>query len=303
MGRPATIDELDMLAYADGYLDCDPITKAHVEAQIAQSPELESRVRAYVMQTEALREAYGKRLAEPIPDRFLDILHRPAALRGWGWGLNLAVVVAITFGGIAGWLVGNRPHVADSAENRLVHAAYANFVSPPKRQPVLVQAGQDNSLSALEHAAPLRIRAPDLAKLGFVLVKQRAIREHGNRLLRFAYRAADGRTLSLYVGPRWTEARPGIRIATEGHISIAHWLQGPMVSVLVSRLSADKLGPLAEQVRHSMRHPQQRDPMPNPGAVKPGLKRPTIASDQGRGPIPAAVLQSTAPRSGSAIPD
>jgi anti-sigma factor RsiW len=110
------IDDLELLAYADGLLEADATRKSQVEERLSRCPALAERVRAYQAQTEALRKAYNARMYEAVPDRLRAALKCNAEPRIRGWARAAALALLVAASSVSGWLVGRngRPNAFSS---------------------------------------------------------------------------------------------------------------------------------------------------------------------------------------------
>ena len=72
-------DEL-LMAYADGELE--PVERRRVEALLADSPELQDKVRRFEMTRLPLQQAYDPVLREAVPSALVDLIRRSAVDRG-----------------------------------------------------------------------------------------------------------------------------------------------------------------------------------------------------------------------------
>jgi anti-sigma factor RsiW len=109
MAHEFHIDDLDLLAYADGMLDTDPQRKAQVEAHLRANPKTAAYVAELVAQTHALRAAYGPRLSEPVPARLHAALAERSrdAVQPLAAGLRAAAILALmAAAGLTGFMLG-----------------------------------------------------------------------------------------------------------------------------------------------------------------------------------------------------
>lgn len=253
MTHADNIDDLDLLALADGFLDDDPVRKAEVEAEIARNPQAASRLYDYRAQTSALRAAYAGTIAEPVPERLLIIIdsadraqERPVLRRA-------AAGLAILTAGLGGWLIGYVDD--DPARRALLDESYRQFVLQAPAQSVAADVGvaPERAINWVEDEVAMRLSAPDLSSEGFFLVGNRSVRNSRDQLVALDYRAQDGRAFSLFITPRWTD-RPGPIVDRERDgVALAYWHDGPLAASIATQLSQDEARTLAEAVRQAMR--------------------------------------------------
>lgn len=274
---PHRIDELDLLALADGQLDHDPARRAAVEARLARSPGAAARARAFAAQTAALRRAYGHRIAEPVPDRLHAALEgRPA--RPGRAALRAAAAVLLTAGAAAGgWLLGQGNDPEGWSVAVLLDRSHAQFAAagPMAESGGAAPQVHARPLGLLTDAVSIRIGAPDLSAAGYTLVDTRAVAADGEsngdrgQIVRLDYAAPGGRAFSLFLSPRWDARRREMRQLERDGVSLAYWLEGPLATALVTHLPAAEASVIAARVRDAMRNGTASAPVmePEPGGA------------------------------------
>jgi len=286
-------DDLDLLALADGLLDADPGRKAAVEAVL----------RDYRAQTEALRTAYGGRIAEPVPERLRAVLERGDRTRP-GPLLRIAAGLALALSaGLGGWLIGQSGQGA--AERALVDQSYRQFAADAPDGPgdtITPAATEQRPLGRLEDEVSIRLRAPDLSSERFALVDKRAHRDGDAQIVRLDYAAPDGRAFSPCIAPRWENRATPISDSERDGVVLDYWHDGPLASSIATRLPRAEARQIAEAVRRAMHEamtaprpllqPDFRTPDdPGRGVVADtlgapiGTERPVQASDAARGEV------------------
>jgi anti-sigma factor RsiW len=290
MAEHRIIEELDLLAYADGGLD--PSAKAAVEARLQASPELAARARDYLAQTAALRMAYGNRAAmQPVPDRLMTVFERRQQNRVGRIAAAAAIVLVTVAAGGAGWLIGQGSDSQDQRPSReFVKLSYDNFVTSTVvgQTPRMAQGERLNWLS---QEISLNLRVPDLSHLGYSIVDKRTVRSAEGRVVRMTYTSADGRSFSLFLKPRWNERGRELQISTERQVSVAYWLDGPLVSAVASRLPPDETMAIARAVQGALLDSNLARPTIRPlptAPVQDGANVATGLYPAGQGPPPGA---------------
>lgn len=256
--------QFELLAYADGMLDRDPAKKAEVEARLRDSPEDAALVHDYQAQTIALRELYGGRLADPVPERFHEILRSPPSAGRARAAMRAAAIVLLVVGAaMLGWIAN------DEREQDTV--PMAEFLEQSRRD---FLAGGRPSIDAAPHRQAHRLAGrrpgadpvsmifdvPDVVAHGYVLSDRRAVSVDGDRMIRMTYRGPEGRGFALYIWPRGDQRVAETRIHRRGDVTQAFWADGPVVSALVAELPAGELRRLASVFRRSMREPVLLEP-------------------------------------------
>lgn len=279
MGNDDRIRDFDILAYADGRLDDDPARLAAVERALEAHPELAARAAAYRAQTEALRRAYGPRLADPVPDRLRRAIE--GRRRGTAGALArvAAAVLLAAVAGAGGWFAGRaeRTMEASTMHAILAHAEPATTAAGPPG-PLLAQDGPAAPLGWLSRDIALRLRAPDLSRFGFTLIGREAVDIDGRRAARLTYRAAGGSRFYLFLRPRWTDRPPNIQFAETNGIHLAYWADGPLSTAVASDMPQAELRPIVEAIRDALRHPgaEPRIAVESPAAVGRAGSQPSI---------------------------
>lgn len=258
-----SIGELDLLAYADGLLDRDPLRRADVERFLAAHPGQAARIRDFQAQNEALRRVGERWLTEPVPQRLLALLeaeptrHRRHLLAA----AAVAFLTAASAGG--GWLAGTRGSsdpallvpFAETALNdhrRLTggEAVRQGPGSPAAAARGLVPLAWPAGSSALE------IQAPDLAAYGYRLVGREHLQLDGTPAVRLGYRSSGGRSASLYLAPRPREAATSVRRLQAGGLTALHWLEGPLaVALTFEQAGGEESEALIGAVRRALAEP------------------------------------------------
>lgn len=275
-------DALEVLAYADGQLDNDPEARARVEALLAADPVLAARAHAYRAQTDALREAYAHRTAEPLPSRLTGALEtRPQSASSTRSIGRVAAALTLVLAGMAGgWVLGRAwdaplPQAAWSADG-LWDQVDGLVAATPTGNP---GNATEQPLEWLSRQLSLMLRAPDLSGLGYTLKDIRAVRQNGVAMVRLSYQATDGAGLSLFLRPRWQQDEPPLQVAENGDVALAYWLDGPLAAAVVASRSGPEIRSLAQAVRRAM-----SGPTPLPAGMQEPI--PFLAPGPAPGPAP-----------------
>lgn len=251
------IDLLDIFAYVDGFMDRDPGRKAAFEQRLQSDSEAMARVRAYQLQNEHFRADYAETMSGPVPERLIAAVQGPPH-RNWRAVWKVAAVVALTaFSGAAGWCLGQADQraaltFADFIEDAGTGLGEAD-VLPLSEAPASVLADGGNSLESV----PFHLAVPDLSDLGYAIVDRQTLRSASGPVRRLTYVSADGRRFSLFLKARWMDRDTELRVEQDDNISLALWMDGPIASAVVSKLSARETRTIAEMVRRTMRHQSQ----------------------------------------------
>jgi len=248
MVHDKSIDEFDLLAYADGLLDEDAARKAVVEKRLLSRPENVARVKAYRAQAEAMRRAYDEHLLEPVPARLLNALTTRPERRGRHMARAAALVLAIAVASTSGWLIGRSDHGTQWSSQRFLQQSYKQYIDSSISSQVK-PTGISEPLGWLSEEVSLTLRLPDIAHLGYRVVDKRTVNDGRHQMVRIEYAATDGRSFSLFLRPRWDERRRELQVQTEQEVSLAYWLDGPLASAIASTLPPAEIRVIAEAIR------------------------------------------------------
>ncbi|MFO7854059.1 MAG: hypothetical protein R6V44_02350 [Paracoccaceae bacterium] len=258
------VTDLDLFAYADGHLDDDPARKTEVEAALRSSPELTARVDRFVAQNAALRRAYGPVTAEATPERLLAALDTPSTPPMRGARTLAAALALVAVAGAAGW------RLAEVADEDGWSAA--RFAARSQAEYVAGDAAATGGLAASDAAAgasfagpfdslrnqvSIRLEIPELSALGLELAGKSASTIGEDHVVRLDYRASDGAIVSLFLTPRWEDTPAEVIHAERDGVAVAYWLDGPLASSIVGRMSGEALESIARRVRDAMRRQDQ----------------------------------------------
>jgi hypothetical protein len=209
----------------------------------------------------------------------------------------LALLVAAT--SVSGWLVGRNDRGIEWSPQRFLQQSYQGYVESANGVQMARHASPE-PLSWLSQEISLTLRLPDLTNRGYVIVDKRTVNDGQHRMVRIVYAAADGRSFSLFLRPRWDERRSGLQMETARDVSLAYWLEGPVASAIASNLTPEETRAIAETVRGALLDPDASRPRirlehpsrsPKAGALATGI-RPLGKDIQPQGsqplPVPAA---------------
>ena len=262
------ITETDLHAYVDTALPA--ARRGEVEDYLAVKPEDAERVRAYLMQKEALRALFNPVLDEPLPKTLSALAappptvaggssHRPLLAR-WSLQRIAAGFVIALVSGLAGWMAHERYPMAENLAKAspLSHqAAVAHAVfSPDVRRPVEVSAEHEDQLVAwLSKRLGTPVRPPRLGALGFELIGGRLLPGNVGPVAQFMYQDASGQRLTLYVSTENSANRDtAFRFAQEGQVNVFYWIDGKFGYALSAGIDKGKLALVATAVYDQIEH-------------------------------------------------
>jgi len=259
MTRTEPISELDLLAYAEGQLDHDPSRKAQVEDYLRAAPEAAERARAYSRQTRALREAYGARAMEPVPDRLHAVLRPPLTPgRMRAVGLRAAAMVAVsTAAGIAGWYIGQVNEPAPQVTGQRLPSVLQEAVSdqdagPRSQQPPASAVETGGIMRWQENGVGVGLAVPDLSSLGYEVSGRRNAAHAETQSIALTYRGAEGELVRLFIAPVALGEGRVVSVTREGDAPVAHWSQGPLTIAMQAESSGRDIAALARDIRDTI---------------------------------------------------
>jgi anti-sigma factor RsiW len=248
MSDGRTIGDLDLLAYVDGHLD--PARRRQVEAHLAEHPDEAAWVRDCLRQDELIRALYEDAYRETPPEALVAALEgrdrraaRPAMRMA-------AALLALAATGVTGWWIGKSSLApSDAYESFLAEAvaAHRSALYPETAGVELATFGDVQALSWLAEKTTFELQAPDLGELGLELVERRVVAAQDGRAgAQLTYEDGDGRKVTVYLRPRWSEREPAFRLGEHDGWPTAWWVSGPLTHALTGDLPEDELLALAE---------------------------------------------------------
>lgn len=255
MNAPRTpIGEDDLEALVDGRLA--PERRAHVEAYLAEHPEVAARVDADRRCRAELREKLQGKFDEPIPSR-LRVAGLRAAQRSRTVGrMRAAVAAAVIFlaGSGSGWLLGHAETGAPARPPAMIvaadaDAAYRTFVVE-RVHPVEVGASQEEHLMQwLSKRVGRKLTAPDLGAYGYQLMGGRLLPGTGGAAAQLMYQDPQGKRLTLYVQAA-DGGETAFRIEESGGATTCAWIDGGFGFAVTAPASRAEILPIAEAIYH-----------------------------------------------------
>lgn len=252
-----TIPQDELMAYLDGELD--PERTQFIEQFMQKDKDLMAVVVALQAQQQAMRAALDPVLGEAIPLRLLQAgqasrysLQRIAASVVW-------LTIGLTIGALSsGYYVSHRAEqsVAQRAQADLPNfvrqatVAYAVF-APEVRHPVEVGSVDAKGLNTwLSKRLQRPVQAPDLSRLGFLLMGGRLLPAETNKpAAQFMYENRAGQRITMYLrGMAQPTAETAFRFAEQGSVNTFYWVEGDWGYALSGELSRNQLLQIAQAI-------------------------------------------------------
>ena len=233
------IREEELHAFIDGELPAD--RAAIVAAALEADSILAARVAAFAADKAALAAAFRPIGQQPVPASWIRLIERAAAaaptarrrMPSWGhWAVGLAACLVLVLisaalleqrGPPEGSILAQAEAARQERTLALARLTGAALTDVPSRD------------AELTHAVGLKLRAPDLARLGWTLVeidiyaKAAALR----------YRAEGDRTLTLFVRP--STGAPRFDLFEMGTVRVCLWQDEVVGAVMMGEMSAGQM--------------------------------------------------------------
>jgi len=282
------VNEIDLLAYADGTLDGDPARRAEVEEYLKQHPEQAERIIAFMHQDDDIHRLYDPILDEPVPDRLRAVLEQPQSGRYAQMLMRTGFAASILLAASGGWYLGRTIPSDDLPQRDSIAASaldgYRNGIAlsdtkiSSSQAPVATvhASGPEwsNTISSMAGHIMLQIRVPDLSAQGYHLQENREIDTDGGNAVQIGYVNDTGDKLVLLLQPRWNTGVYDLRVDERDGFSVVTWADGPITFGLASGIKAGQAYELATFIRESTQSVEFSDP-----ARLPDLQTPRHASE------------------------
>jgi anti-sigma factor RsiW len=254
------VPEEEVHAYVDGQLD--PERMAAVEQLLQSDAEAARRVAAYRAQRAALRAAFPRPDAEPVPAA-LDVARlvrdraaAPRRLRFTGWRIAAGLLIAFMVGTGGGWLVrGTMPEQAMTGLPALAQEAVVNHVvyAADHGRPVELRAAQQADLIRwLSNRLHRPLMLPDLEDKGFRFMGGRLVATRRGPAALLMYDDDHGTRLTVYARPMsQPEQSRTVAIGEDGARGYA-WVCGGLGYAVVGDDQATGLDAVAKSVRNQV---------------------------------------------------
>lgn len=246
--RPVTEDELH--AYVDEVLDA--ARRDEVEQYLRAHQAVSERVRAYVAQRGALRDAFARHADEPLPaslDLWAIVEARLRGRRPAHWRVAAALVLAIAAGAAGGWFgrAGRASGVQLIAQEAA--ASYAVFTVDPRRPVELWASQQDDLTRWVSNRLQRPLSPPDLTGEGYRLLGGRVVpTEHGPAAM-FMYENDAKTRVVVFVRPMASAQTTSIEQVEAGPLDACAWIDRGVGYSVVAREPYLRLLALSRQVR------------------------------------------------------
>jgi anti-sigma factor RsiW len=253
-----SIDETDLLAYADGNLSPQHISE--VEAMIAGSPELAARLAAMRASALPYGAAYEAQPLPPLPARLrariADLIEadsRRQQARRSSWSrLAAAFAAGVVCCAISWTLLSTGPPLALAAQEISPWIrAVADYQQLYSRE-TLAHVTEDHQLSEriigeLRVADRISVRVPDLRSAGLTFKRVQRLNFHQQPVVQMVYLPEHGDPIALCV-TRDARADQDPHVQQIDELSTVTWRRGSLGYVLLGRAPAQSMLELAQRL-------------------------------------------------------
>ncbi len=239
----------ELHAFIDGELDAG--RAAEVGKAVENDLTLSRRIAAYRAGKLRLRQAYAGIAAEELPQQWLDMIDRHAQRprRAPVWRRlpeQLIAAAAVILVLVLGWGLGRElpPAAGDDAIVREALAARAQTLPPQQVVPAAGLTRGGGSDGVLRTALAMKVKTPDLARLGYRLEDLRVYAGvPGGKAVELDYRNADNGLFTLYL--RHPSSAPKVDIVERGGVRICLWQDDVLGAVMAGKMTAGEMARLA----------------------------------------------------------
>lgn len=289
------VNEIDLLAYADGTLDGDPARRSEVEEYLKGHPQQADRMIAFMRQDDEIHRLYDPVLDEPVPERLRNVLAGAQSDRYARVLMKGGVAASILFAATGGWYLGRmmppdqlhqRNMIADSAIDSYRRGAAlsgsSDMSSPQPQSPYVESSGSgwSNTMSSMSGHIALQMRVPDLSAQGYHLRENREIHTDNGNAVQMDYVNEMGDELVLLLQPRWSTGVYDVRVDERDGFSIATWADGPITFGLASGVDPNQAYELANFIREATRSIEFSNPAKQPDIEASMMSEPEVVQSE-----------------------
>jgi anti-sigma factor RsiW len=198
-----------------------------------------------------------------VPSRLKAVVEPHVAAKGIRRvaRLDIAACLMLAVGALGWWLGATMYRPSTQVQDFLHQAAFTYRLEAAGggTVPASIDARQ---LDWFSKQIASELQPPDLSAYGYRFVDRHlTTRDGGRHAERLIYTDPQGRRIDLVREMRWQEEDiPELRVMKNGDVTVAYWLDGPLIYGLVGQLGRDRLLELAEAVRRSSRMLQDAAP-------------------------------------------
>ena len=240
MSDHRTTDELAVQAYIDGELPENE--RASIENAIRLDSVLAAQIEHYRADKAQLAKVYGRVCNEPLPAKWLELIEnsprksRPAF---FGQAMAIAAALLVVIGGVSLY-----QRLEPHRESIIEEAIAARNEGLRARQTMAVTASAHTADHVVASALAMRVKAPDLSRLGYALSGVRVYGDvPGGKSVELLYRKANTPVFALYLRHPSSPAR--FDQFKQGRLRVCIWQDDVLGTVMTGEMSAAEMQRLA----------------------------------------------------------
>ncbi|HEY1962710.1 MAG TPA: hypothetical protein VGG69_09845 [Rhizomicrobium sp.] len=230
-------------ALIDGELHEDERTQ--VEAGIAADSSLAQRATLFRADKARLAEVYGRVAELPLPPKWIEMIERrPRTPRRFLPVQTIAAIAAALLVLVGGPLLYRQS--APHEEPIVAEALDARSDTLPPREILAVNTEAQTMAAShtIQSALAMKVRAPDLSRMGYTLVALRTYdRVSSGKAVELLYRHSGNRSFALYV--RKPSGPPRFDQYKQGNLRVCIWQDDVIGTVMTGEMSAAEMQRLA----------------------------------------------------------
>jgi anti-sigma factor RsiW len=250
--RPITEDDLQ--SYVDAALDS--LRRQEVEDHLDGHPDVARRIAGYARQREDLRAALGPIAEEPLPPElnFARMIEARPRARFAPWRAAAACLLLFAAVG-GGWSLHGIVEPSPQGISALAREAADSYAvyAPDRSRPVEIRAAEQAELVQWASQRLSRsVAVPDLSGSGYRFMGGRLVATaHGPAVL-FMYDDDHGTRLIVLSRRMEIDRDTPMSQHSNGAVDGFSWVGGGIGYSLVGPLPADRLHPIADEVRRQV---------------------------------------------------
>ena len=237
------ISNEELHAFIDGELD--PARNAEIATIVAADTHLAERIAAYQSDKKQLEHVYERLDARPLPEQWLRLI---AARETQPEAASSARVSKRAFAAIAAglllilgsWLAYDRLVVPGDEIVGEALAARQESMLPQQSLDVAALAEPEARNQVLTRALTMKLKAPDLSKMGYQLADIRVyFNVPGGKAVELGYRDGQNRVFTLYLRHPSSPAR--VELLERDGLRICVWQDDVIGTVMLGQMSAGEM--------------------------------------------------------------
>lgn len=244
MSSEPYMNDATLQAFIDGELDAEHARL--VEAWINADPALAQRVERFRYDKKMLKTAFGPLIERPIPEAWLALargeIAPPPSASGWRrWQIAAAALLLMIFGGIG--YVSLQSRVSPDIVQVALDARH-EAVPPAKTFAIAANENASRFAPMLSEAAALKVKAPDLGRMGYRLASIRVYgKDTAKRAAELVYHDRTGKIFTVYL--RRSDGKARFDQFNRAGLRVCVWQDDQLAMVMAGNVTAPEMQRLA----------------------------------------------------------